>query len=300
MGASRLSPRPLTEMVVTSDGALLWTESTRQADAPVIVFVHGGPGLWDYLGPVAALVADQLSTVRYDQRGCGRSSANAGHRMDRFVADLDELREHLGVQRWWLFGHSFGATLALAYAAAHPDRVGAMVLADGTGLDWADFRAEYHRIADARRTPDQQHRLDDLGSLGEPGRRGRTAAEEVEWRVLHAVPDFADPVAAWALAREDAEAPFAINVDCNRILNAETDAVGPAAQREQCARATMPVLVIHGAGDPRPIGGVRRLVDALPDARLVVLPGCGHQPWREDPDGFRDVLASFIDEVLTR
>lgn len=283
-----------TAIVAMSDGALLWTESTRRADAPVMVFLHGGPGLWDYLGPVAALVEDQLSTVRYDQRGCGRSSSNHDQRMARFVADLDELREHVGVQRWWLFGHSFGATLALAYAAAHPDRVAAMVLADGTGLDWADFRAEYHRTADARRTPAQQRRLDSLTA------RARTDDEEVERRVLNALPDFAAPATAWTLAREDAAAPFAINVDCNRILNDETDAVGPAAQREQCARATMPVLVVHGVADPRPIGGVRRLVDALPNARLVVLPGCGHQPWREDPDRFRGVVASFIGEVLSR
>lgn len=186
-----------------------------------------------------------MSTVRYDQRGCGRSPANADYRMARFVADLDDLREHLGVAPWWLFDHSFGATLALAYAAAHPARVGAVVLADGTGLDWADFRAEYHRTADARRTPAQQHRLDDLGA------RTRNAEEEIEWRVLHALPDFADPTTAWALALEDARAPFAINFDCNRILNAETDAVGPGAERDQCTRVTMPVLVLHGEADPR-------------------------------------------------
>lgn len=115
--------------------------------------------------------------------------------------------------------------------------------------------------------------------------------------MLHALPDFADPATAWALALEDARAPFAINFDCNRVLNAEIDAVGPGAERERCARVTVPVLVVHGEADPRPVGGVRRLAEALPDARLVVLPGYGHQPWTERPEEFHGVLASFIDET---
>ena len=256
-----------------------------------MVFVHGGPGLWDNLGPVASAVADLVSTSRYDQRGCGRSSPVSEYRMDRFVADLDELRVHTGVERWMVFGHSFGATLALAYAATHPDRVDALVLADGTGLDWADFRAEYHARADARRTPDQQARLDVLDVLGD---RVRDAGEEVEWRTLHSLPDFADPATAWELSAETARTPLPINLECNRDLNAETGAVGPEREREQCSAVAAPVLVLHGEVDPRPIGGVHRLVDALPDARLVVLPGCGHEPWRERPEEFADALRSFL------
>jgi len=204
-----------------SDGAVLWTVSTEVPGAPVMVFVHGGPGLWDNLGPVASLVADRVSTVRYDQRGCGRSSPVDDYRMDRFVADLDELRVHAGVERWLVFGHSFGATLALAYTAAHPDRVDALVLADGTGLDWAEFRGEYHATADARRTPAQQHRLDVLTT------RSRTDGEEVEWRTLHSLPDFADPDTAWELASQDARTPYPINHACNRALNAETATMAP-------------------------------------------------------------------------
>ena len=277
----------LTRTVPLSDGAQLWTASTRLPGAPGMAFVHGGPGLWDNLEPVAAMVDDLVSTVRYDQRACGRSSADTDHRMSRFVADLDELRGHTGFARWLVFGHSFGATLALAYAAAHPDRVAALVLADGVGLDWPEFRAEYHRNARQRRTVDQQARLSELGS------RARSAPEEVEWRTLSWLPDFADPVTAEALAREDAQAPFAIDTAGNAALNAETDAEA-GRERERCAQVTAPVLVVHGEADPRPVGGALRLAEALPDAELVVLPGCGHQPWRERPDRFRAVLRSFV------
>jgi len=276
-----------------SDGALLWTVTSKLTDAPVVVFVHGGPGLWDNLGPVASLVADRVGTVRYDQRGCGRSSPVDDYRMDRFVADLDELRVHAGVVRWPVFGHSFGATLALAYAAAHPDRVDALVLANGTGLDWAEFGGEYHATADARRTPDQQHRLDVLTD------RQRTGEEEVEWRTLHWLPDFADPDTAWELASQDARRPLAINHACNRVLNAETAGLAPD-MRGWCAAVTVPVLVVRGDSDPRPIGGVHRLVDALPDPRLVVLPGCGHEPWRERHDLLGEVLDSFLADVAHR
>lgn len=247
-----------TELVRVSDGAVLWTESTALPHAPVLVFVHGGPGLWDYLGPVAASVADHVSTVRYDQRGCGRSTPDGDYRMSRFVADLDELREHADVEQWLVFGHSFGATLALAYAAAHPDRVTALVLADSVGLDWPELRDAYHATSRARRTTAQQRRLDELVT------RSRSADEEIEWRALNALPGFADPATAWTFAVQDARVPLSINVDCSGALNAETTGAGPVAERAECAQATMPVLVVHGEADPRPLEGARRLTEALP------------------------------------
>jgi pimeloyl-ACP methyl ester carboxylesterase len=109
--------------VVLSDGAAWWTEQAIVPGAAALVLVRGGPGMWDYLAPVAELVAGQVSTIRYDQRGCGRSSPSSDHRLARHVADLEELRAYAGYVRWHVLGHSFGATLALAYAATHPDRV---------------------------------------------------------------------------------------------------------------------------------------------------------------------------------
>ena len=105
------------EVVSVADGSL-WT--VRQGHGPALVCCHGGPGLWDYLEPVAAMLDDRWTVYRYDQRSCGRSTGSPPYDVATAVADLDALREHWGLSQWMVLGHSWGATLALAYGLAHP------------------------------------------------------------------------------------------------------------------------------------------------------------------------------------
>ncbi|AOS62819.1 alpha/beta fold hydrolase [Actinoalloteichus hymeniacidonis] len=278
----------ITELVRLSDRATLWTESTRLPDAPGVVFVHGGPGMWDYLGPLAATVADEVSTHRFDQRSCGRSSPSDDQRLDRLIGDLEELREHFGHRRWFVVGHSFGATLGLAYAAAHPARVSGLVYCSGVGLDWPQHRAAYRARASARLTPQQRTRRDELA------RRERNPAEEIEWRTLCWLPDFADPARAAIMAGQDAAAEFALNHHANSVLNSECARWAVAGERAACSRVRAPVLVIRGTADPRPAEGVESLVAELPRARYAPLSGAGHQPWRERPAEMRSLLRGFL------
>lgn len=275
-------------MVVTlvemSDGATLRTWASADLGQPAIVFLHGGPGMWDYLGPVADMLADRFRTVRYDQRGCGRSGSNTDQRVARHVADLDELRAHLGHDRWAVLGHSFGALLGLHYAAAHPERVTGLVHSNGVGLDWPVHKREHEARAAARFTPDQRARLTELEG------RDRSWDEEVEWRMLCWLPDFVNP----ADAAQAAGTPIPINLTANRTLSDETKTWTRTDERALCSRVIAPVLVVHGTEDPRPIDGPRSLVTALPSPTLVEIDGAGHQPWHERPEEFRDVLRHFL------
>ena len=273
---------------MTSDGARLWTSSSGPDGAPGVVFVHGGPGLWDYLGPFADLAAGFARTHRYDQRGCGRSGPAGDHGMARYVADLDELRAHFGYERWHVVGHSFGAMLALDYAAAHPERVAGLVYCSGVGLRWPAHREAFGVRAAALRNPAHEARRAELRS------RARSWAEEVEWRVLTWLPDFADRAAAPGVARELARMPFAVHQESHTALNAETDARTEAEERAICARVTGPVHLVHGAADPRPADGVHELAAALPRAELLVLDGAGHHPWHERPDVLRELLRDVV------
>jgi proline iminopeptidase len=105
-------------------------ESGRPDGAPV-VFLHGGPGAGT--SPVHRQLFDPAAyrIVLFDQRGCGRSTPHASLEENTtwdLVADIERIREHLGIERWVVFGGSWGSTLALAYAGRHPDRVRALVL----------------------------------------------------------------------------------------------------------------------------------------------------------------------------
>jgi proline iminopeptidase len=130
------------QLVPLSDGVTLWTAATGPAGGtvPAVACCHGGPGLWDCLGSLAALIDDNRTVIRFDQRGCGRPTGGDGHAdaagpftVAQAVDDLDQLREALGYQRWAVLGHSWGAELALRYAARHPDRVTTVVYIAGNG-----------------------------------------------------------------------------------------------------------------------------------------------------------------------
>ena len=106
-------------------------EQCGRPDGKPVVFLHGGPGGGTSPSMRRFFDPRRYRVVLFDQRGCGKSTPAA--ELDEnttwdLVADIERLREHLGVERWMVFGGSWGSTLALAYAQKHPDRVTELVL----------------------------------------------------------------------------------------------------------------------------------------------------------------------------
>ena len=117
------------------DGQQVYWEVSGNPDGKPVVFVHGGPGGGTssqqrrFFDPAAYRI------ILFDQRGCGRSRPHIAdgadlsiNTTDHLIADMELLREHLGVEKWQVFGGSWGSTLGLAYAQAHPARVTELVL----------------------------------------------------------------------------------------------------------------------------------------------------------------------------
>ena len=227
-----------------------------------------------------------LRVVRWDQRGCGRSSPATAHSVVRYIEDLETIRDAYGVEKWIVGGHSWGASLALQYALAHPERTVALIYISGTGIGHA-WNREYHLEADRRRTPAERARLSALTD------RTRTPAEESEFRLLSWLPDVASRDRAADLIAQLDE-PFALNLDANRQMNAETKTWVEDDLVTRCERATVPTLLVHGARDPRPPWAIDSLAAALPNASVEILPEVGHLPWLENPDRFADLLRSYL------
>ncbi|KUN96303.1 alpha/beta fold hydrolase [Streptomyces caeruleatus] len=273
------------EMVTTDDGAGLWTSRTGRGRP--LVLCHGGPGLWDMFGDVAAMLADLATVVRWDQRGCGRSEPCAGPwTTDRFVADLDAVRTHHALDRPVLLGHSWGAQLALSYALAHPERVAALVYVSGTGIDpvpsWhGTYRDQFTARLDE--VPERHARWRELPD-------GDREKAVLQWSV-----EFEDRERALEQAGRMAEPWFGINRECSKALNAETKRTwGTPELYAACQALDVPVLVVDGERDIRPRWAVDSLERALPNVTRVILPGAGHLPWAEDPKGFREAVAAAL------
>ena len=114
-----------------ADGHRVYFEESGNPDGKPAIFVHGGPGGGAI--PVYRRLFDPAAyrIVLFDQRGCGRSTPHASLEHNttwHLVADMERIREALGIERWQVFGGSWGSTLALAYAETHPDRVTELVL----------------------------------------------------------------------------------------------------------------------------------------------------------------------------
>ncbi len=260
--------------------------------APVL-FLHGGPGYNSY--SFSKLMGARLERVRrmvyLDQRGCGRSERpwDGRYSLEVLVADLEALRQELGVERWVLLGHSFGGTLALEYAARHPQRVAGLVYVDG--------------FSDARTTfASWKQQLERL----HPGRLAATASPEDPHdyaRLMRALQDldtqsFFDGMqfrqASYREQQEAVDAESGLR-NTGELSQALFSRELPTYRFTAPERVTPPVLVIGGRYD-HAIGleSLKALARALPRATFLEYEESGHFPYLEEADRFERDVSDFL------
>jgi proline iminopeptidase len=138
-----------SEHFVALSGGQLW--SVRTGTGIPLVLFNGGPGCDDYLGPVAELISDSCTVIRFEPRGCGRSVWDANYDLDTLLSDAEALREYFGFDQWIVAGHSHGPNAALAYALRYPSRtLGVVGIAGGKILDDRHWSDTYHSRLEAR------------------------------------------------------------------------------------------------------------------------------------------------------
>jgi proline iminopeptidase len=123
-------------MLDVGDGQSIYWEVSGNRAGKAAVALHGGPGSGSSPGRRRWFDPDRYRFVQFDQRGSGLSTPHAGdlstdlttNTTHHLIADIERLREHLGIDRWLVWGASWGVTLALAYAERYPDRVSEMIL----------------------------------------------------------------------------------------------------------------------------------------------------------------------------
>ena len=150
-----------TGMLDVGDGHTVYWERIGTKGAKPAVFLHGGPG--GATSPSQRRLFDPAlyDVILFDQRGCGKSTPHASIEANttwHLVADIERLREMMGVEQWLVFGGSWGSTLALAYAETHPQRVSELVLRGiytltRAELDW------YYQFGVSEMFPDKWERF---------------------------------------------------------------------------------------------------------------------------------------------
>jgi proline iminopeptidase len=282
------------------------------------VVLHGGPGSgctpgWRrYFDPAAYRV------VLFDQRGCGRSTPSTGdpavdlatNTTHHLIADIELLRRHLGIDRWLLFGGSWGSTLGLAYAEAHPDRVTEIVLFSIVAttrreVEWVTrdmgriFPAEWARFRDGVPADERDGSLVEAYSRlladPDPAVRERAARDWCAWEDVHVAirsdhrpdPSYQDPTFRMVFAR--------LVTHYWRHAAWLEDGV---LLREAPKLAGVPGVLVHGRLDVSgPPDIAWQLAQAWPDAELILIDEAAHGT--RDP-GMAEALLTALDRFARR
>lgn len=312
----KTSPRDLyppigaytTHELAVGGGHRLYVEECGRPDGIPAVFLHGGPGAGCEAAHRRFFDPDRYRAVLFDQRGCGRSTPHASLEANTtwdLVADLELIRERLGIERWLVFGGSWGSTLALTYAQTHPCRVSALVVRgiflcrdeeirwfyqEGANWSFPDYWQDFL----APIPPEEQGDL--LGAY----HRRLTGSNEVArmatakaWSIwegrtatLLANPDirahFSDPHLALSLAR----------IECHYFVNHAF--LRPNQLIADAARlAEIPGVIIQGRYDLIcPMRSAWELHQAWPGAGFQVIPDAGHAAFEP---GIRSALVEATD-----
>ncbi|HEX5138801.1 MAG TPA: alpha/beta hydrolase [Planctomycetota bacterium] len=245
---------------------------THGEKGPVVLLLHGGPGAPGNMAPVARGLENAFRALEPFQRRSGGAPLTVA----RHVADLHAIVEPLG--RPALVGSSWGAMLALAYAAAHPKSAGPLVLVGCGTFDLAS-RARFQATVDERMDADLRRRIEALEREIPDADRRLAAVGDLLAPVysFDPLPGGAGFEACDARGHEEAWAD---------MLRLQADGTYPAA----FAAITSPVLMLHGAHDPHPGASIRAsLAPHVKDLTYVEWERCGHYPWLE-----REARAPFF------
>jgi len=257
--------------------------------APVIC-LPGGMQASAYLGDLGGLAAHR-QLVMLDLRGTGESGRpadSASYRCDRQVDDVEALREHLGLDRMELLGHSAGGSLAVRYAAQYPERIGRLALiTPSTRSVGIEVSAESRRQLLELRKDEPWYPAAAAAFEKIAAGHGQSA----DWEAVSPMAYGRWDAAAQAHYAAEAEQT---NGEGLEIFNSD-GAFDPVATRDALTKVDAPVLLLAGELDwtTNP-DAAAEFADLFPNARLVVQPGAGHFPWLYDPAGFVTTVAAFL------
>ena len=274
------------------DGHVVYWERAGTRGAKPAVFLHGGPG--GGIAPAHRRLFDpeRYDVFLFDQRGCGRSTPHAALEANttwHLVADIERLRTMMGVEKWQVFGGSWGSTLALAYAETHPERVSELVLRGVYLLTRAEL-SWYYQFGVSEIFPDKWERFlapipaaerSDLMAAYHRRLTGTDRAAQIaaakawslwEGETITLLPE---PATSDKFGEDDFALAFA-RIENHFFMNGGWLEDGQLL-RDAGRLAGIPGVIVHGRYDmPCPAKNAWELAKAWPDATLHLVEGAGH------------------------
>ncbi len=291
----------------------LYVEECGNPDGKPVVFLHGGPGGGCTPNYRRFFDPKKWRIILFDQRGCGRSTPFAELRENTtwdLVADIEKIRTQLGIDRWAVFGGSWGSTLALAYAETHPDRATALILRGIFMLRRREIEWFYQDGA-SRIYPDAWRHY--LAAIP-PAEHGdliaayhkRLTSEDSEtrlaaaraWSVWEGSTSKLYPDADFAAGFGNANFALAFaRIECHYFVNGGFMETDDQLIRNVERVRSIPTVIVHGRYDVVcPLGNAYDLCANWPEAELQIIPDAGHSAMEP---GTRTALLNATDRFAT-
>ncbi|MFC9687389.1 alpha/beta fold hydrolase [Kribbella sp. NPDC056951] len=281
-------------MLIEVRGTRLYVDRRGAADAPPLLFLHGGPGSgsYDFLSFQGDRLAERLHVIGADQRGVQQSDPLTGPITELdLIADFEALRETLGLKSWSILGHSFGGRLALRYAVAHPDSV-AKVIFENPAWD-VELNSETLVRAAQRIAPDVQL----------PPHEGPPTKQMWDDRIalLHQLGDrrmeiYLGPDTQDLVLPADTEIPDELHARSGHFSQVITETPEfLESLLPLLAQITQPALLIKGACDPvTSPEEIARFETDVPDGTFYSAATAGHFVHAEAADAYTRLVTDFV------
>ncbi len=283
-----------SEMLKVSGLHTIYVEESGKPGGKPVIALHGGPG--GGLSPEMRRFFDaqRFRTLAFDQRGCGRSTPHADLRENTtwdLVADMELIRERAGIDKWLVFGGSWGSTLALSYAVKHPERVAGLVLRGiflitQHEIDWFYQQGASNVFPDAFDRFLAPIPLEERGDLltafhkrlNSDNREERVVAARAWSRWEGESISFAGPAALPPRFNDDRFVDAFARIETHYFVNKgffpkDGWLIEQAAEKLR----DIPTRIVHGRYDMcTPLDSAWKLKKAMPHAHLEIVPDAGH------------------------
>lgn len=283
----------ITEMVVhaqirdfVSNGdATLHTTVYPSSNAETIMLLHGGPGVPDEMLEVVNILKNKYRVITFEQRGVGSSVCKGcGYKMDDYIADIDAIAKQYHLDKFHLFGHSWGGLYAQIYAAERPDKIKSLFLcspSSGTNTLWKATEKEVMQFN--KKIASKKEWL----SMGWNSLLGMFGSDKAYGKVFKQV--LKNYHSGYTDFLPDEEFLDKIHA---KPINKTRKEIVKYKPLDDFTNALFPIQITYGYND---IYGESKaeLIRRFPSAKVDIIDECGHIPWKHNITAFKCIVGGF-------
>ncbi len=275
-------------MLIQNGQTVLNTKVYSQNNSETIILLHGGPGVPDEMLEIVAQLKDRYKVITFEQRGVGESVCyGCSFKMEDYISDIDAITKELNIEKFHLFGHSWGGLYAQIYASKKPENIKSLFLcspSSGTNKAWKKTEREVMLFNKDITTSGEWFNMGWNSLLGMLG--SDNGYQKVFSQVLKNYHKGYGDVKI--------EQDFLEKIH-SRPINRTRKEIKKHPSLTTLTKSEFPILITYGDGD---IYGNSKneLLKRYPTATVKTIKNSGHIPWKHNPSEFNKTLNAFLND----